>query len=129
MAETPDTIIIERLVEWHEPYSVLGLDPKQASAMLAETPVVDEFLEERDRGGPEWHWGRIRYFLENPTDDPIGIDNHASYGYFGPPMMYDGHHRMIAAILRGDKTITAWYSGTVSTLDYLTGKTDEKPEF
>lgn len=71
----------------------------------------------------EWHVGRIKYFINHPEKiTPISLDNDCSGGFIsGYPIILDGHHRLIASILRQDKYIEAYYSGLVTTVDYLTG--------
>lgn len=75
----------------------------------------------------EWHVGRIKYFINHPEKiTPISIDNDCSGGLIsGIPIILDGHHRLIASIIRNDINIKAYYSGLISTLDYLTGLTSK----
>jgi hypothetical protein len=84
------------------------------------------------------HAGRIRYFVENPSEaDPILISNGVEQGLSpDEPFLFDGRHRFIAAILRGDSTIKASFGFTElprqsvlprQVIDYLSGSTNTKP--
>lgn len=76
-----------------------------------------------------WHIGRILYFVNNPNKiEPLNLDNQCAFSNILPiPIITDGHHRYIAAVIRKDKFIPAYYSGLVSLLEYLTGESDIKP--
>jgi hypothetical protein len=64
---------------------------------------------------PEWHAQRIAYLLTYGWDRPIEIDvGVPSLGYWPYPLI-DGHHRLCAAIYRGDTDIAATVGGS---LDY-----------
>lgn len=62
---------------------------------------------------PEWHAQRVAYLVRYGWDDPIAIDvGIPTMGFFPYPLT-DGHHRVCAAIIRGDKEILAEISGDV----------------
>lgn len=132
-----DQVIIKRLMEFIEvPFDWDGVlvDISDVIEMLdqvneIEEPFPDSFTVRimQELRGKEWHIGRIKYFVNNPARiTPISLDNDCSSGFIsGYPIVVDGHHRLMAAIIRNDETIPAYYSGLVDTLDYLTGKIDE----
>lgn len=83
----------------------------------------------------EWnkrdHIERILYFIDNPKKiDPIYIDNKCVDSQILPiPFIEDGQHRFIASLYRKEKYIPVIYNGLVNLLNYLTGESDEKPEW
>src|SRR5579859_2462738 len=55
----------------------------------------------------DWHAKRVAYLVQYGWDAPIILDvGIPSLGYVPYPLL-DGHHRLCAAIIRGDKTIRA----------------------
>jgi len=84
-----------------------------------------------DGANKDWHIGRILYFVNNPDKiDPIMLDNDCSdYDIFPIPIITDGNHRYIAAVIRKDEFIPVHYSGLVDLLDYLKGESDVKPGY
>lgn len=102
---------------------------------------VEAYDSKASRDSDNYDLGRIKFFVDNPlAADPILIGNGSRQGLdLGPdePCLFDGRHRYLAAVLRGDETIPAsfgiGYMPRVDRLpqaviDYLTGKTDVKPE-
>jgi hypothetical protein len=87
------------------------------------------------------HLGRVKFFvkaLRDPEYDPILISNGITQNRpdLDEPHIWDGRHRYLAAVVRGDATINAMFrfvpvlrKGGLSepVVDYLTGKTDQKP--
>lgn len=60
----------------------------------------------------KYHVGRIAYLVKHPATDPISIDvGIPSLGMTVAWQIDDGNHRLSAAIVRGDKTILAVFSG------------------
>lgn len=75
---------------------------------------------------PSWsrkqHADRVAYLaLWGPCQDPIEVDV-GCLGYHPPSPILDGHHRLAAAIYRGDPTIPAYASGDLKFIRDL-----EKP--
>jgi hypothetical protein len=102
-----------------------GSDRAAAESYSHETPGNMSVL---------WHANRIAYLMRNGWDDPIDIDvGIPSLGYY-PYILTDGHHRLCAAILTGERFIKAQVSGSVDyafelfgvdcSLYSTTGKTD-----
>ncbi|HLJ94828.1 MAG TPA: hypothetical protein VKU02_16750 [Gemmataceae bacterium] len=86
------------------------------------------------------HLDRVKFFFDKPSDDDedaILLSNGSPYGRpdLDEPHFYDGRHRFVAAVLRGDKTIRAMFrwpcAATVflfrRVIVYLTGDSDIKP--
>ena len=79
-------------------------------ARVRRTPVAND----------TWHWephaGRIKYLAKHGWSDPIEIDVGIPplHCYVDWPIQ-DGNHRLAAAMLRGDKTISVSVTGS---LDY-----------
>lgn len=97
---------------------------------LAQIPKVeasDEFKPETQRTR-KYHLSKIKHYIEKGVDSPIDIDCFCKDGDVHPhPIIIDGRHRYIAAVLRRDEKIKATFSGHRGLHDYLTGKTKEKP--
>lgn len=100
---------------------------------LAE-PVTREEIADALRktpklqGGDNRDWSRlehiaqIAYFVANPTTEPIQVDVGCPVlNYYRDWLVTDGHHRLAAAIFRGDETIIAEISGQVDYADELFG--------
>ena len=108
----------------------MDLDAEVVARNLRKFPPREALLNEKAFAPLEQHIARIRFFVENPERmDPISLDNEVYNGWFGRPIVVDGHHRLIAAAILRRRRILASYSGLLSTLDYLTGKTRKAPEF
>ena len=134
-----DKIIVKRLLEYypsHIQWDHISLTIDEIRERIHD-PVIMEIEEyfsdypitERVEGKytKEWHIGRIKYFVNHPEKiTPISIDNDCSNGYIsGIPIITDGNHRFIAAVIRKDQIIDSYYSGLCDTLDYLIGLTDK----
>jgi hypothetical protein len=65
--------------------------------------------------------------MENPDPTPIeveaGIPGYSNYSV----SLLDGHHRLCAAVLRGDQTIPAVFGGWVDFIRYVTGERKTDP--
>ena len=100
---------ISRILETWNPFLALRLVKESAAENLAAAepkPYAPSTMR-----GPTWHWGRIRYLMENPTSDPILVlQNKAGVWY-----VHDGNHRLCAAILTGHETILASSEGALLT--------------
>lgn len=66
------------------------------------------------------HAKRIAHFVKNGWPDPIDVDvGCPSLGYNTCQYVIDGHHRLAAAIYRGDETIIAAVSGELEFAEEL----------
>lgn len=86
------------------------------------------------------HLGRIRFLFDNPSDDAIKLCNGTPVKQpdLDEPHFFDGRHRYLAALLRGDSTINVlfrWgnhdclpYFLSRPVIAYLTGDSDVKPK-
>lgn len=75
-----------------------------------------------------YHLSKIKYFIENGIEDPIDIDCLSNNGkILSFPIIIDGRHRYIAALLLHSLIIPAIFSGNNDLLDYLTGQTKRRP--
>jgi hypothetical protein len=130
--ENLDMVLVNRLLRFYDPYVALGLDAEGVVRDLRKhpsrkTPIrwSGERLVSRRQ-----HVARIRFFVENPDRiDAIALDNAVRGGWFCEPIVVDGHHRLIAALILRRRRIPASYSGLNSTLDYLVGKIRREPIF
>jgi hypothetical protein len=100
-------------LEHWDPFSVLLLVYEEAPERLREV-FPEPYAPARKRLTREWHWGRVRFLVENPTEDPIIIKN-GTKGLYVP----DGNHRLCAAILRGDPAILAKHEPAEFFPDWL----------
>lgn len=78
----------------------------------------------------DYHIARIIYFLEHPekisgieVDNPC-IDN----GILPGCEIIDGYHRIAAGIILGLERVDIEYGGRCDVEDYITGKSDIRPE-
>lgn len=135
-----DYILVKRLAEFVSfPFYWDNVEIREEDLTELEsvdevtTPFSDSPVKRLIEGikPKEWHLGRIKFFINNPEKiSPIDIDNVCTkWGIIGLPIIVDGNHRFLASLIRGDHTIPAYYSGLISTLDYLTGQTNIKPVF
>lgn len=128
--EEHSRIIVTRLLRYYDPFATLGLSRSKTAQRVARArPRAYVELHHRTAS---YHVGRIRWLMLHVAAwraTPISIDNFCNHGYFGPPIVVDGHHRLCAAALLRRRHILASYSGLVSTLDYLTGACRKAPEF
>lgn len=134
-----DQIIIQRLLPFLEfPLNwdgvLIGLEDVLSLLPFVKEitePFPDSFLYRSiiPKKSKKWHVGRIKYFVSHPEQStPIAIDNDCRGGIIsGYPIVIDGHHRLMAALVRKEKRIDAHYSGLISTLEYLTGIEDQSP--
>lgn len=126
-------ILVDRLKEFYpldHIAAILGKDsiPKDLTWEHGPLDVYhDTMAIERD--DPAYHQGRIQHFANHGIPDPIEIDNYCGRNYVYPdPEILDGHHRFAAAVIRGDRTIIAYYGGRTDLLEWLTGDSDVLPE-
>ncbi len=83
--------------------------------------------EETDRD-LQYHLQKIKYYVQNGISEPIDIDNLSMNGSVVKwPVIIDGRHRYLAALLRRDTYIPCTYSGDSELLAYLTGEITQKP--
>lgn len=135
-----NTVILSRLAEtilYHPDYGFTWNDTPISWKDCSVEQVGDFSQPFGDQNDPRsridnkpdsWHIGRIQYLAKNPPNDPISLDNSCSGMYIEPRcIITDGNHRVLAAILRGDKTIQANYCGRMDLFDYITGKSDTLP--
>jgi len=132
ISQETNMVLVGRLLHYYDPYVTLGLDEETVVCSLyryssRKTPI--RWSKERIVSRRQ-HIARIRFFVENPSRiDAIVLDNDTYNGHFYGPIVVDGHHRLIAVSILRRRRIPASYSGLVSTLNYLTGKTRKAPEF
>lgn len=87
----------------------------------------DEYKPEKDRD-ESYHLQKIKHLIDSGITKPIDIDCFCRNGVVYPwPVIQDGRHRYLSALLRGDKFILATYSGRKDLMDYLTFKNNHKP--
>lgn len=94
---------------------------------VANVVGSNEWKDEHDRD-EAYHLSKLKYLIDNGIDKPIDVDNISIKGKNLPhPVIIDGRHRYLAALLRRDKTIECTYSGREDLLKYLTGETKIPP--
>jgi len=78
----------------------------------------------------QYHIARIIYFMEHPEELPgVEVDNPCfDHGILPGCEIIDGWHRIAAAIILGLPKIKIEYGGRYDVMDYLCGKTDERPD-
>lgn len=86
-----------------------------------------------DQRTPEWDLGRVHHFVQlleaRQELDPIVIDSRVYGLSWGPPFVWDGHHRFVAAVLVRRRRILASCGGLVTSIEWLTGerRRDRRP--
>jgi hypothetical protein len=114
----------------------LGTITPEALAMAVQCDPKDGHEEKNSN-----HLGRVRFFFDELSDDDLDailLSNGSPVGKpdLDEPHFYDGRHRFVAAVLRGDRTMKAEFrwggpdpsvflSGPV--IAYLTGDSETKP--
>lgn len=56
-----------------------------------------------------WHEGRVAHLILNPQSDPIEIE-FADFGSGPEPMIVDGAHRLLAAIISGAERVAVTFA-------------------
>jgi hypothetical protein len=131
--DTVYNVLVKRLEEFYPLDHIANILGQESipDGLDWEFGPLDTYYEtmSTQRESREYHQGRIQWFILNGVPDPIEIDNHVTGRYIYPtPIVEDGHHRLAAAIIRGDETIPAVYGGRIDLLDWLTGRSDKLPE-
>lgn len=120
----PVPLLVSRLMLHYDVFGALGI--------LHDIEPVDsaeprDFLYRHEDRTEAYHYGRIKQMLLVPDTAPIevdaGIPRYSNYDV----EVLDGHHRLCAAILRGDETILASCGGWISFLNYMAGKRKTDP--
>lgn len=78
----------------------------------------------------DYHIARIIYFLEHPEEiSGIEVDNPCiDNGILPGCEIVDGYHRIAAGIILGLERVNIEYGGRGDVEDYITGKSDIRPE-
>lgn len=110
---------VERLAKLVDPFSSLRLTREAVLKEKNEVAYVEPGKRKK-----KYHTGRIRYFLEHPDEiarHPVDLD--FIYQGYTPVRadLADGHHRLAAAILLGEKLIPIEFSGHMDIYYWLIG--------
>lgn len=125
-----ETVILERLLRFYDPFSALGLKPPTLEEVERLAPSAHVPERRRSR---RYHRPRIAYFVkqlrEGAEVEPVWIDNLCWHGVITTtPIVTDGHHRFAAFVLLKRETMPASCSGRVDVIDWLTGRALLHPE-
>lgn len=90
------------------PLAILLLEPTKALALARSAPLIPKWHPNKFGWSLEQHLGRIRFFIENPSDDPIKIWVSGVTGFL---TIMDGHHRFLAAVITRSPTVKISYVG------------------
>lgn len=122
-------ISIDRLKQYitlNDVCNYIGL-PIVCLDQLRKIEPSSEFKSE-DLRDNDYHLKKIKFFILNGIDKSIDVDclcrNNQIYDW---PVIIDGRHRYIAALLRRDKTIKATFTGSEQLFNYLTFKSHIRP--
>lgn len=127
-----DYVLVHRLQKAYWPKLVRTFT---LAKVLRARPICEYVSIPRDT---KYDLGRVRHFMlemrAGNAVDPIVIDTDVipgrSYGqppiWLGP-IITDGHHRFVAAVLLRRRRIPASISGLVSLAEWLTGKRRHYP--
>lgn len=132
-----DRILVDRLTEFvGPPFCWDGHKITVDDVMTAMQNGIELQTEEYQppmgaygQKSKEWHMGRIAYFVKNPNKiTPLDVDNACHGALILPhPVLMDGHHRLMALIIRKRKWCEVNYSGLMDVLGYLQGKINISP--
>lgn len=132
MSDVSYLVLVARLKECYWPRWVHEWTIERVRA-AGTRPIHCGYREERDE---QWDIGRVHHFVQvlerGDAIDPVSIESHV-YGNgmappsWGPPFVYDGHHRFAAAVLTKQETIAASFGGLVTTLNWLVGRRKNPP--
>ena len=132
-----NTILTERLAALYDPFSVLWdtdlLPIEKIKEQIANCDIETVYIDDLDNRDGNYHAGRCKYFTDMYTKgkkvDPILVDCVCSGSHVLPsPIVLDGHHRLIGAILSGTKKIKVSFGGRVDLLHYLQGRRKTCPQ-
>lgn len=132
----PDLILVHRLRDAYYPEFIQEYIDNRDRTLKAA--IQSQYTgSTRLRNNVQWSRGRVRHFYnlfkQGAEVDPIEVDNEVhqyrvgSPISWGGPLIMDGHHRFIAAILAGKRKIWADVGGLVSTIEWLQGKRPYEP--
>lgn len=97
-----------------------ALKANRLVAIPDETWAADSIRH--GKPSPVYHEERIAYLVKNGWNDPIQIDvGIPSMNCHVDWMVIDGNHRVAAAIMRGDTTISAQVGGSIDYAQELFG--------
>jgi hypothetical protein len=134
-----DKILLSRLLKYYDPVTAMEMfyDLNGALRQAVKSKTIRAKVQPTYQPGvnecPSWHLGRVRHFvdllLSGAKVEPIEVDNEWSGTTPVGPIIIDGHHRIVAHMIARKQRINIKYSGWTDFLDYMTGKTDSKPDF
>jgi hypothetical protein len=112
-------IYIDKFLNYYDPFSALDLDTDLSLDGVEPLVEYQTHLHtcQRDK---TYHLRRIRFFVEELRRndlDPIEIDNQGDTVASMWPVLIDGHHRLIAAILEHQEMIWCTYGGRLDFLE------------
>lgn len=138
-------VLFDRLID------MAGIDVKEIWSWPDSPPIsLDEVNAEKEHGllgnkepygdtwkhpvkvkrNKEYHISRIIYFMDHPEEiSGIEVDNPCSdNGILPGCVIIDGWHRIAVGILLKLKKVSIEYGGRSDVEDYISGKTDKRPE-
>ena len=127
----PILVSVEKLRHWFDPLGDLvwpGTDAPLSVEEVEEAITVRQFestpfaglnsMEESWTRGD--HAARIAYLVVHGWEEPIVLDvGVPGLGSYASDPVLDGHHRLAAAIVRGDPYIHASVSGSEKVIEWL----------
>lgn len=131
-------VSIERLLSYI-PSDDWGYNEKENITMSDIDNAIDNYTEEIGHydgssfKSTEWHIRRILYFINHPEEikDIKIINLYGGECVPTVPIIIDGNHRFIASVwicrCGEEDEIQCEYNGRSDIYDYLTRKTNEKP--
>jgi len=124
-------VLVKRLTELYDPFSALRFFPRKGEVERAKP--VSKHEPDYGKRTRKYHAGRIKFFIDILAQggkiNPISVDNQCEGGHIYPePTLLDGHHRLAAAELHGEKWISVSYGGRLDLLRYLQGRRKTCPQ-
>lgn len=116
-------VSISSVKEVWDPFSIKVWDDLDSPITIQEimesiinNSFAYEYLADGDlaRKSRDYHIKRIAYFVVNGWKEPIQIDVRTSIPQLNEFKIFDGKHRLVAAIFRFDSSISAILRGMVS---------------
>lgn len=116
-------VSISSVKEVWDPFSIKVWDDLESPITIKEimeciinNSFACEYLAEGDlaRKNRDYHIKRIAYFVVNGWKEPIQIDVRTTIPKFNEFKIFDGKHRLVAAIFKFDSSISSILRGMIS---------------
>lgn len=105
--------VLDRIT--NDPFNILSV-PRTVASYAGVKPIEFVPNDDRDRS---YDIGRIAYLIKNGWKDPVVMDWLWQGMYPTHPVITDGHHRLCAAALLGERHVVVSYSGPLDEVSSM----------